>query len=314
MNSCLSLLGILANTANVVCCMLPILILKNLVNITLMYFVHAFVLKIKIWKKETVSCSIPYMEGIEILVAIVWSLSCIWLFVTPWTVPSRLHCLCGSPGKKLREWAAISFSRRSSQPRDWTHVFWIGRWILYHGSTQKIGPCVMVVSLLSCVQLHVFWKWSHSVVFNSLQSHGLGKIHGISQARILGWVAISFSRGSSQHRDQTRVCCTAGRPFTVWATKGSQHQVLWCLLNGWMMRRWINISSSFCSARWFGVMRSNPDVSVWVLPLLYCQSQMAQASIQYQWKSSTLSLITSEDTHREVYILLGLSLCSLPPD
>jgi len=32
-------------------------------------------------------------------------------------------------------------------------------------------------------------------------------VHGIFQARILGWVAISFSRGSSQLRDQTWVCC-----------------------------------------------------------------------------------------------------------
>ena len=31
-------------------------------------------------------------------------------------------------------------------------------------------------------------------------------VHGISQARILEWVAISFSRGSSQPRDQTCVC------------------------------------------------------------------------------------------------------------
>jgi len=29
-------------------------------------------------------------------------------------------------------------------------------------------------------------------------------VHGILQARILEWVAISFSRGSSQPRDQTR--------------------------------------------------------------------------------------------------------------
>ena len=39
-------------------------------------------------------------------------------------------------------------------------------------------------------------------------------VHGISQARILEWVAISFSRGSSQPRDQTRVSCTAGKFFT----------------------------------------------------------------------------------------------------
>ena len=32
-------------------------------------------------------------------------------------------------------------------------------------------------------------------------------VHGISQARILAWVAISFSRGSFQPRDQTRVSC-----------------------------------------------------------------------------------------------------------
>ena len=39
-------------------------------------------------------------------------------------------------------------------------------------------------------------------------------VHGISQARILEWVAISFSRGSSQPRDQTCVSCTAGGFFT----------------------------------------------------------------------------------------------------
>ena len=39
--------------------------------------------------------------------------------------------------------------------------------------------------------------------------------HGIFQARVLEWVAISFSRGSSQPRVRTRVSCTAGRCFTV---------------------------------------------------------------------------------------------------
>ena len=35
-------------------------------------------------------------------------------------------------------------------------------------------------------------------------------VHGILQARTLGWVAISFSRGSSRPRDQTQVSCIAG--------------------------------------------------------------------------------------------------------
>ena len=39
-------------------------------------------------------------------------------------------------------------------------------------------------------------------------------VHGISQARILKWVAISFSRGSSQPKDQTHVSCISGKFFT----------------------------------------------------------------------------------------------------
>ena len=41
---------------------------------------------------------------------------------------------------------------------------------------------------------------------------------GIFQAKILEWVAISFSRGSSQPRDWTRISHIAGRCFTIWAT------------------------------------------------------------------------------------------------
>ena len=44
-------------------------------------------------------------------------------------------------------------------------------------------------------------------------------VHRISQARILEWVAISFSRGSFQPRDGTSVSCTAGGFFTIWATR-----------------------------------------------------------------------------------------------
>ena len=44
-------------------------------------------------------------------------------------------------------------------------------------------------------------------------------VSGILQARILERVAIPFSRGSSQPRDRTCVTCTAGRFFTIWATR-----------------------------------------------------------------------------------------------
>ena len=44
-------------------------------------------------------------------------------------------------------------------------------------------------------------------------------VHGILQAKILEWVAIIFSRGSFQPRDQTQVSRTAGRFFTILATR-----------------------------------------------------------------------------------------------
>ena len=46
-------------------------------------------------------------------------------------------------------------------------------------------------------------------------------VHGILQARVLQWVSISFSRGSSRPRDQTRVSCTVGRCFTILSHQGS---------------------------------------------------------------------------------------------
>ena len=47
-------------------------------------------------------------------------------------------------------------------------------------------------------------------------------VHGILQARILQWVAMSFSRGSFRPRDHTHVSyisCIAGRFFTHWAIR-----------------------------------------------------------------------------------------------
>ena len=44
-------------------------------------------------------------------------------------------------------------------------------------------------------------------------------VYGIFQARVLEWIAISFSRGCSWPRNRTRVSHIAGRHFTVWATR-----------------------------------------------------------------------------------------------
>ena len=64
--------------------------------------------------------------------------------------------------------------------------------------------------LLSCV-----WFFCDPMDF-SLPSCS---VQGILRARILEWVSISFSRGSSWPRNQTRISCIAGRVFTIWATR-----------------------------------------------------------------------------------------------
>ena len=44
-------------------------------------------------------------------------------------------------------------------------------------------------------------------------------VHGILQARIMEWVAVPFSRRSSQPRDRSQVSCIAGGFFTIWTTR-----------------------------------------------------------------------------------------------
>ena len=55
-------------------------------------------------------------------------------------------------------------------------------------------------------------------------------VHRIFQARILEWVAISFSRGSFGPRDRTQVSRIASRFFTIWATRESLKTLVMCQL------------------------------------------------------------------------------------
>ena len=75
---------------------------------------------------------------------------------------------------------------------------------------KKVGDCCSKCALVtqSCLTL-----------CNSMNYSPLGSsVQGILQARILEWVAILFSRGSSWSRDRTWVSHIASRFFMVWAT------------------------------------------------------------------------------------------------
>ena len=73
---------------------------------------------------------------------------------------------------------------------------------------QTLMLYIMCAQLLSRVQLS-----------DPIDSRLLGSyVDGISQERILEWVAISFSRGSYQSRDRTHVSCIHQRILYHWAT------------------------------------------------------------------------------------------------
>ena len=104
-------------------------------------------------------------------------------------------------------------------------------------------------------------------------------VHGIFQARILEWAAISFSRGTSQPRDRTRVSSIVGRHFTVWAT-----------LNGKLHVNFVGF---------FGFYK-NPK-SIFVVQLLSCvwlfvtsESAAYQAFLSFTISRCLLKLISTE--------------------
>ena len=75
-------------------------------------------------------------------------LSHVPLFVTSRSLPgSSVRSIFQA---NILEWSAISFSRGSFQPRDWTHVSYvscIGRRILYHCTTWEGSPCIICMYL-----------------------------------------------------------------------------------------------------------------------------------------------------------------------
>ena len=98
----------------------------------------------------------------------------------------------------------------------------------------KHKPCMHVCLVVQYVWLFAPYGLSLSGFF----------VHGIFQARILEWVAIS-SRGSLLCRDQTHVSCIAGGIFTTEPPGKSQHR-LDCFLNKYCLLEFFLLDSLIC--------------------------------------------------------------------
>ena len=116
-------------------------------------------------------------------------------------------------------------------------------------------------------------------------------VHEIFQARILEWVAISFSRGSSQPRDWTWVSCTAGRFFANGATRDKLDNVIpkkSQILSGTTQQRFILIHeiSTVDSGDFPGTLISMQWLShpvSWMIHVIIATLSEAIACLLPQW-------------------------------
>ena len=149
-------------------------------------------------------------------------LQTVWC-VSPWRPLLVLHpCYFSLPGP-IRYWPELLRVRvrvPSGLPpptlghRRWLLLLWLFRPSVVSGFLTSGSAAHQASPSFTELKSE---KWSHSVVSNSLQPCSLpgSSVHGIFQARVLEWVAISFSRGSCWPRVWTRVSCITCRCFTV---------------------------------------------------------------------------------------------------
>ena len=139
-------------------------------------------------------------------------------------------------------------------------------------------------------------------------------VHGILQVRILEWITLPFSWGSSQPRDWTLVSCIEGECFTVWAAR----EALFCLLLSCKMKfplllgkeelelfppnfRSLFLSFSLQSDIKYSLFSGEPPPSlptdsfiwIWLFPLLSLPYSVLYSQRDLFWKESLVCFFES---------------------
>ena len=115
---------------------------------------------------------------------------------------------------RILEWAAIPFSRDLSDPGIEPRSPALQADSLQPEPPEKLR-ILFILHMYNCLP-EVLVTQSCPTLCNSMDYSPPGSsVHGIFHARILEWVAISFSRGSSQPKGQTWVSFIAARFFII---------------------------------------------------------------------------------------------------
>ena len=138
--------------------------------------------------------------------------------------------------------------------KDWGGGWRRKDWFVRDNQVQRRGrpsspssPTPSPASSLGLKESEVLFAQSCHTLWDPMDCSLPGfSVHGIRQARILVWVAIPLSGGSSQPRGQTWVSWITGRFFIIWATRegvplkscpwlrpGNSHRLL--LYPGWLL-------------------------------------------------------------------------------
>ena len=194
-----------------------------------------------------------------------WVLSCVQLFVTPWTITFRAPL--SLEYSRQEYWNGLPFPTPGTM-KTWTPnhmpiklllkvflliflsiytqctlIIFILQLITFYKSlnsgfiynkSHTDKSCFTKMHLFKSTLKYILIDKCHQLIYTESESEVAkscpilcdpmdyslpgSSVHGILQASILEWVAVSFSRRSSQPRDQTRVSRIAGRHFTIWAT------------------------------------------------------------------------------------------------
>ena len=147
-------------------------------------------------------------------------------------------------------------------------------------------------------------------------------VHGIYQARVLGWIAISFSRGSFHPRNRTRVSHIVGRRFTIWATREIITSIiiisisicLWCSYSFTGLGSLCLTVNILTFNHLSDQIRSDQSLSrVQLIATPWTTARQAFLSITNSWSSLILTSIKSVMPSSHIILCLLLLLPPIPP-
>ena len=144
------------------------------------------------------------------------SLSRVRLFATPWTVAYQSSLSMGCSRQEY--WSGLPFPSPGDipdpgiEPRSPTLE---ADALTSEPPGQENSRRTSSSALLTTLKPLTVWITTNYGKFLKRWEYQTTSVHGILQAGILEWVAMSFSRGSSQPRDLTQLSCIVGRFFTV---------------------------------------------------------------------------------------------------